>query len=506
MSRSSGILLPVFSLPSPWGIGDMGAGADAFLSFLERSRQRTWQVLPVTVTDGGLAHSPYSSPSAFAGNPLLISPELLFEKAPDLRPEGVASLRGDERVKTDPDSIRSSVRYETATAEKDRILRDAFVRMAPLLREESARFRRDNSHWIEDYALFRAIKRSFGGLPWWKWPEPLRFRDASALDDFRDTQSAEIDFTVFEQWCFDDQWRDLRARCARAGVSLLGDLPIYVMGDSAEVWSRPELFDLDGDLRPVRVAGVPPDYFSKDGQRWGNPVYAWERHKATGFDWWISRLARALSLYDRVRIDHFRGLVAFWAVHREEATARNGAWFPVPTESFFRRIRETFPTMPFLAENLGVITPDVTKTMADNGLPGMLVLQFAFGDGLATNPYAPHNHTGANIVYTGTHDNNTTLGWFDSDATPAERKNLAAYVGHAVTRSTACGDMIRLAMASVATECILPMQDILERGADARMNTPSTASGNWLWRIGNDDLSRERATAIRNMTSFFGRG
>ncbi len=506
MSRSSGILLPVFSLPSPWGIGDMGAGADAFLSFLERAHQRTWQMLPVTVTDGGLGHSPYSSPSAFAGNPLLISPELLFEKSPELLSGDIASLPGDACVQSDSDSITGTVRYEAASARKGRLLRDACVRMAPLWREESELFRRKNAHWIEDYALFRAIKRSSGGLPWWKWPEPLRFRDASALDDFRDMQSAEIDFTVFEQWSFDEQWRCLRGRCANAGVSLLGDLPIYVMGDSAEVWSRPELFDLDGDLRPVRVAGVPPDYFSKNGQRWGNPVYAWERHEATGFDWWISRLSRALSLYDRVRIDHFRGLVSFWAVHRDEKTARNGSWFPAPTESFFRRIRETFPNMPFLAENLGVITPDVTKTMSDNGLPGMLVLQFAFGEGVATNPYAPHNHTRANIVYTGTHDNNTTLGWFDSDAAPAERKNLETYLGHAVTRSTVCGDMIRLAMASVATECILPMQDILELGAGARMNTPSTASGNWLWRIGNEDLSDERADALQNMTSFFGRG
>jgi 4-alpha-glucanotransferase len=495
MSRSSGILLPVFSLPSPWGIGDMGEGADRFLSFLVRTRQRTWQVLPVTATDGGLGHSPYSAPSAFAGNPLLICPELLPD-APlcdRAHAAGMASLSQD------------SVSYEAAFVLKDALLREAFSRNAQRLGNELESFRKTHAAWIEDYALFRAIRHTSGGLPWWKWPEPLRTRDSQALENFRDARADEIEFVVFEQWCFDEQWRHLKERCRNAGVSILGDLPIYVMGDSADVWSHPELFDLDASLRPVRVAGVPPDYFSRDGQRWGNPVYAWERHEATGFDWWISRLSRALSLYDRVRIDHFRGLVAFWGVPRDEKTARNGSWFPVPTEVFFRRVREVFPTMPFLAENLGVITSDVTKTMNENALPGMLVLHFAFGDGIAANPYAPHNHTKANIVYTGTHDNNTTLGWFLSDSTPEERRNLSEYVGRDVTHRTVCADMVRLAMSSVADECVIPLQDILCLGADARMNTPSTRSGNWTWRFRSETLDAADSAALARMTSLFGR-
>lgn len=367
LNRACGILLPVPSLPGGFGAGDLGKPAHDFVDFLSRSGQTIWQVLPLTVTDEALGNSPYSSPSAFAGNPLCISPEDLVTRGLLFRDE----LSGHPAFPED------RVDYGPARAFREEILRLAFSRFTP--GEEYLAFLREQEYWLQDYVLFTAIKGLFKGSPWNGWPEEIRGRDEKALLEASGDLRRELDYLRFVQFLFFSQMKSLRAKCRQAGVELIGDLPIYVNYDSADVWSRQSFFCLDEELLPIEVAGVPPDYFSETGQLWGNPLYNWESLKKNGFSWWIRRLRHSLSLFDTVRIDHFRGLLAYWAVPYGDKTAKGGTWKPVPSEDFFNAVRKELPSPSFLAENLGVITPDVTEAMEFLGFPGMAVALFAFG-------------------------------------------------------------------------------------------------------------------------------
>lgn len=496
--RRSGILLHPTSLPSPFGMGDIGPEADRFLQFLEASGQTVWQVLPLGVTDNALDNSPYSSPSAFAGNPLLISPELLLR-------EGLLHERDlDDDVNFPPGRID----YIRAGHLRFHLLGRAWVSYFREGRgdvEAFLRFRRDESHWVEDFALFMAIKKRLGGLPWYLWPESLRDRDPGAIGEQRQVLGEEIERQIFGQFLFFRQWDRLRGLARDKGVLLLGDLPIYVSMDSADVWTEPGLFQLGEDRRPVAVAGVPPDYFSETGQRWGNPLYDWNAMRDDGFNWWIRRLKHSLRLFDRLRIDHFRGLLQYWSIPADGETAIGGCWEDVPSEALFKTLRDAFPGMPFIAENLGIITPDVVAVMEELGLSGMLVLLFAFGGDVARNIYAPHNHVPNDLVYTGTHDNNTVRGWWEEEADLLQKERVRAYLGYDPEDRGVHMAFTRMALASVARLAILPLQDLLGLGAEARMNRPSGREGNWSWRLERAEDYEGMTGDLRGLTELYGR-
>ena len=497
--RSAGILLPVTSLPSQYGIGDLGPEALKFAGFLHDSGQRIWQLLPMTAIDPGCGNSPYSPTSAFAGNHLLVSPELLVEDGL-LTPDELKKFA----AKYDFSASTERVDYESARAFKTEILSAAYKHC---MKKGGKKFREfvKSTEWLEDFAVFSVIKHTQGGSPWYDWPEDLRHRDAKALAEFKAEYAEEIALQEFYQYVFFDQTSRLKSGVNELGIELVGDMPLYVTMDCADVWQNPGLFDLDDDLNPVTVAGVPPDYFSATGQLWGNPTYKWEAHEALGFDWWIRRLKNLLSMFDRVRIDHFRGLIAYWAVPAGEETAKNGEWVDVPYKKFFAALSENFPEMPFWAENLGIITPDVEAVRQQYSLPGMLVLHFAWGNP-ADNPYAPHNHTRNSVVYTGTHDNNTSRGWFENDASSEEIKNFSSYIGRDVMDGYIfTSEVTRLAVSSVADTAIIPMQDYLRLNADARINIPSTPSGNWSWRMKSDAISDGLADRIKAACTLYGR-
>jgi 4-alpha-glucanotransferase len=493
LNRACGILLPVPSLPGGYGSGDLGKPAHDFVDFLSRSGQTIWQVLPLTVTDGALGNSPYSSPSAFAGNPLCISPDDLVTRGLLLRDE----LSGHPAFPED------RIDYGPARAFREEILRIAFSRFSP--GEEYGAFLREQEHWLEDYVLFTALKGIYKGTPWNGWPEKIRGRDETALREAAGDLRGELDYLRFVQYIFFSQMKSLRAKCREAGVELIGDLPIYVNYDSADVWSRQSFFCLGGDLLPTEVAGVPPDYFSETGQLWGNPLYNWDTLKKNGFSWWIRRLRHSLSLFDTVRIDHFRGLLAYWAIPFGDKTAERGTWRPVPSADFFNAVRKELPSPPFLAENLGVITPDVTEAMESMGFPGMAVALFAFGGGMRDNPHIPHNYRRELAAYTGTHDNNTIEGWYSEDATGDELQAFREYTGRSAGGESAADTIIRLVLSSVAERAVVPLQDYLGLGSEGRMNTPSVPSGNWEWKARQEHLSGELSGRMANLAAIYGR-
>lgn len=493
--RKSGILLPMTSLPSRFGIGDLGPEAFRFAEFLHEAGQSLWQVLPLTATDPGCGNSPYSPTSAFAGSHILISPEALVDEG--LLDKGYL----DALPPFDP----THVDYDTVLTTRGKLLRKAW-----------ARFQRSGSNpgfqafcerekdWLRGYCLFVAIKKVMKGKPWHEWPHGLKFREPDALEKFEEQHRDDVMFQSFLQYLFAKQMAALREHLKKLDIELVGDVPVYVTWDCADVWQHPELFDLDEELNPVSVAGVPPDYFSAKGQLWGNPTYNWEAMKKTDFHWWVERLRHLLTFFDCVRIDHFRGLVAYWALPADAETAEHGEWRDVPYKEFFGRLAEVFPEMPFWAENLGILTPEVEELRTSLSLPGMLILQFAFGDP-AKNPYSPHNHTPVNVVYTGTHDNNTSRGWFEQDASEGERENLAAYLGRALTGETAPLELARMALASVAKVAVIPMQDWLDLDAEARINVPSTPRDNWTWRMAPGAATPELAERIRSLSAIYGR-
>jgi 4-alpha-glucanotransferase len=482
--RRAGILMHVTSLPGGASNGVLGADAYRFVDFLAAAGITVWQTLPVCPTAVG--GSPYSSPSASAGNPLLIDLEDLVARGWLPRPASGAAVPRDRvgRLERLGDALRG---FEAGATEADR--------------REFNYFLQANHRWLEPYCCFQAIKDEQQGRPWWEWPPELRDRDPVALDTARGRLARSLMLLRFEQFVFDQQWRRLRAYANERGVHIFGDLPIFVADDSADVWGRREYFDLDAAGRPSNVAGVPPDYFSATGQRWGNPLYHWGRMAEEGFRWWIERMRRQFELFDIVRIDHFRGFEAYWEIPGDEETAMNGRWVPGPGAAVFVALREALGELPIVAEDLGVITPEVTALRKAMGFPGMKILQFAF-DGGADNPYLPHNHEVDAVVYTGTHDNDTTMGWFDS-RDRAEQERIRDYLGRPQERLHWA--LIRASMRSIARLAVVPMQDVIGMGTEARMNMPGTTEGNWAWRMEWGQLPEDAAARLRAMVELYGR-
>ncbi len=492
LPRRCGILCHPTCLPGPFGIGDMGEAAYRFIDFMASAGQSAWQILPLGPT--GFGDSPYQPFSAFAGSPLLIDPRQLVDE--QLLTVGDLTL---------PDPFADDhVRYGEVIAFKHMVLRNAFRRLhqaSPEYQKAMATFREEQSAWLEDYALFMALKQRHGWAPWVEWDEEIALRQPSAVSHWRQELQEEIDYRCFLQFLFERQWQRLHAYARDSGISIIGDLPIFVGHDSADVWSHRELFRLDDKGRPTVVAGVPPDYFSPTGQRWGNPLYRWDVMAENGYAWWIRRLERVLSHVDQVRIDHFRGFVAYWEVPAEEPTAVNGRWVPGPGRAFFDAVRDELGDLPIIAEDLGLITKDVTALRKELGLPGMTVLHFAF-DGEPGNPHIPHNHERRSVAYTGTHDNDTTVGWYAA-LDEAEAHRVRLYTGS--DGSAIHWDMIRLVLTSVSELAIYPVQDVLGLGSAARMNLPGRAQANWTWRCAPDALSPGLAQALSELAAVTGR-
>jgi 4-alpha-glucanotransferase len=502
--RSSGVLLHPTSLPGRFGIGDLGKEAYRFADFLIASDQSLWQVLPLGPT--GFGDSPYQCFSSFANNPLLISPEVLVEDG--LLAE--ADLKGAPRMAAEAVDFGRVIDYkstllarafENFRRAKRKSLRDGFVT-----------FTTEAAGWLEDYALFRALKDAHGGAGWNRWPPELARREAHALAAARERLRDQIEAQKFYQFLFDRQWSALKRYCNQNAIKIVGDIPIFVAYDSADVWANPDLFKLNEDGSPRVVAGVPPDYFSKTGQLWGNPIYNWARHRETGYGWWKDRLRATLSTVDIVRVDHFRGFAAAWEVPAGDTTAERGHWVEVPGRELFARLRQDFGEMPIIAEDLGVITPDVQALRDDLGFPGMRILQFGFRN--ITNTDLPHNYVRNTVVYTGTHDNDTAVGWFNSKAgrgstrtaqqIAREKKFCLEYLntdGREIN-----WDFIRAAQASVADMAVTPAQDLLGLGSEARMNLPASTSGNWRWRMKPGALTKALGKRLRGLTQVYLRG
>ena len=496
MRRGSGILLHIISLPSRFGIGDVGPSACKFIDFLEEAGQTNWQVLPLNPTSNGEKNSPYSSSSAFAGNIKLISPELLVRDN-YISPQSLIDL---------PSFSADRIDYEAAMAIKSEFLNQAYDNFKRRPDKSGyEKFNAESFYWLDDFALFVALKEHFKELSWAEWPPELRDREPKALASYSQKLQERIEKEKFWQYIFFSQWTELKDYSHGHGIRIVGDLPIYMSHQSSDVWAHPELFKLDEQKKPAFVSGVPPDYFSKTGQLWGNPVYNWERIKETGFDWWIKRVRHNLNLCDLLRIDHFRGLIGYWEVSAGEKTAINGKWVAAPGTEFFTTLKNNFSSLPIIAEDLGIITSDVKELMAKFEIPGMKVLLFAFGGDLAENPYVPHNHIKNCLIYTGTHDNNTIRGWYDDDASEIEKTNLANYLGWEPASDNIHWILIRMVMMSVADMVLIPMQDILGLGSEARLNTPSTIQGNWLWRLEETQLTPVISEKLKEMAQIYGR-
>ncbi|MDR3765390.1 MAG: 4-alpha-glucanotransferase [Acidobacteriota bacterium] len=479
--RSSGILLHPTSFPSHGGIGDLGPAAYEFIDFLATSRQGLWQILPLNPT--GYGNSPYSSTSAFAGSPLLVSLERLAERG----------LIAWERVRA-LDVREGRVDYPGVKRQKMPLLREAATNfLATATGEARAAFDgfvQENAWWLEDFVLFDALRRRFDRRSWNTWPRELAHREPAALAAAREELRDELARLRFLQFAFFDQWRALHAYCRERGVKIVGDVAIFVSYDSSDVWTHPENFLLDEKtLEPLAVAGVPPDAFSATGQRWGNPLYRWDALRERGYDWWVRRMSWALTTCDIIRLDHFRGFVQHWEIPASEPTAVHGRWVDGPGNDLFRVLNERLGKLPFIAEDLGVITADVNALRERWQMPGMRILQFAFGNPGA-HVYLPHRYTANSVVYTGTHDNDTTLGWWQSCA-GYEREMAEALLGDCTDGANWA--MIRLAAGSTANLCVVPLQDVLSLGAEARMNIPSLPNGNWAWRYAPGSLRAELA-------------
>lgn len=491
--RASGIILHPTSLPGPYGIGELGSAAYAFVDFLVQAGQRLWQLMPLGPT--GYGDSPYASPSAFAGNPLLISLERL-------RDQGLLSEADLSQM---PDFPADRVDFGAVIPCKMAMLRRSFARWqetaGPGEREAFAAFQNEHRAWLEDFALFMAIKDAHTSVAWVEWPAEYATRQPEALARARAELADEIRCHRYLQFQFFRQWRALREYANGHGVRMIGDVPIFVAADSADAWANPHLFYLDDRGRPTHVAGVPPDYFSPTGQRWGNPHYRWEAMSESGYAWWIDRFRQTFRLVDILRIDHFRGFEACWEVPASAETAVNGRWVKGPGLALFRAIEAALGDLPIIAEDLGFITPEVEAMRLAMGFPGMRVLQFAF-DGGAANPFLPHNYVPETVVYTGTHDNDTTRGWHDS-APEQERAAFWRYTGQ--SGGSASWEMLRLALASVARMALFPLQDALGLGSEARMNIPGSDQGNWTWRYQGWHLREGLAADLAEMSRTYGR-
>lgn len=489
-SRVAGILLHPTSLPGPGGIGTLGEYARRFVDALERSGIGLWQVLPLGPT--GYGDSPYSALSAFAGNPFLIALEPLVERG---------WLQATELARL-PQSPSEAVDFGELVPAKMAVLRLAFDRFdVHQVGESYHHFLEENAGWLDDFCVYMAIKDAQGGEPWSRWSADLRSRDAAALSAQRGDLATEIDFHRFVQFTFFEQWSALKQYANQRNIQIVGDIPIFVAHDSADVWANQALFQLDDRGLPIVVAGVPPDYFSPTGQLWGNPHYRWEVMAANGYQWWIDRFRMCLRLVDMVRLDHFRGFAAAWAIPYGNPTAEWGEWTPSPGHALFYALEAALPSAAIIAEDLGVITPDVEQLRATFGFPGMKILQFAFGAG-PSGAGLPHNYECNTVVYTGTHDNDTTAGWFTA-IEPGEQEFVLRYL--ASTGQDVVWDLIRLAFASVADLAIVPLQDVLRAGGPSRMNSPGQAEGNWSWRFVDGAISELDVMNLRALVETYGR-
>ena len=492
LQRSSGILLPIFSLPSKYGVGTLGQAAYDFIDFLADADQAWWQILPVGPTSYG--DSPYQCYSTFAGNPYFVDLDLLVE-------DGL--LKKSELKGVDFGSDPAQVDYGKLFENRFPLLRRAYARGKVTMAEAFAAFRKENERWLDDYALFMAAKDHFSGKPWTEWPDDdLRMHRPDAVRRWSETLAEDVEFYSFIQLLFFRQWDAMHAYALDHGVGIIGDLPIYVAMDSADTWSSPESFQLDDQNVPTAVSGVPPDYFSEDGQLWGTPLYRWDAMRADGYGWWIRRVEGAAKLYDALRIDHFRGFEAYWSVPYGDKTAKNGKWVKGPGMDLVGRLTGWFHDVQFIAEDLGFITPELQALLTESGLPGMKVLEFAF-DSREPSNYLPHTYGPNCICYTGTHDNTTLAAWRD-EADPDDVAFADEYLGLNDEEGRNIG-MIRGGMSSVAVLFVAQLQDWLNTGAESRINTPGKLGGNWLWRLQKDELPDDLAKKIARMTRNYGR-
>ncbi len=501
--RSSGILLHPTSLPGPYGIGELGPEAHRFAEFLHEAGQKIWQVLPLGPT--GYGDSPYQCFSAFAGNPLLLSLDMLVERG----------YLQHKDLQNRPLFPADHTDFDRVIEWKLPLLARAYENFAgmELDREAYEQFCRTHAWWLDDFALFMALKHLHKNAMWTMWQPGYALRDATALEEARRGLHANIERQKFIQFEFERQWSELKAHCEQIGIRLMGDVPIYVALDSSDVWSHPEMFELLPDGKPRVVAGVPPDYFSATGQLWGNPIYRWQRHAEQGYAWWITRFRRSLEMLDLIRLDHFRGFEAYYEIPAGDNTAVNGRWVKGPGAPLFEALEKALGPLPVVAENLGVITPEVEALRNRFGLPGMAILQFAFGNDPQAPDFKPHNYPHHLVAYTGTHDNDTVVGWWhstgaaDSTRTAAEVSKEMNYARRYLNTdgSEINWVMIRTLMASVADTALFPLQDVLGVGSEGRMNLPGTASGNWRWRYRETDLAPAMAARLKQMAETYER-
>jgi 4-alpha-glucanotransferase len=496
--RASGILLHITSLASPYGIGDLGPCAYQFVDFLSKARQSYWQILPTNPTDGINSHSPYSCYSAFAGNTLMISPDLLLKER----------WISKSDLQDPPKFVKGSINYPVVIHWKMKLLRMAFEQFKRR-RSEAASFElfcSQQGYWLDDFALFVVLKSHFEGRLWADWPKAFKLRDPAALRSFAKKNREQIMRIKFEQYLFSKQWNALKRYCQEKSVEIIGDIPIYVNYDSADVWTYQKFFKLDRYHQPKFVSGVPPDYFSKTGQRWGNPVYDWKKLRRDGYSWWLKRIEHNIELFDYVRIDHFRGFASFWQIPAAERIAVFGQWVKAPGNHFFATLLKTFKKLPIIAEDLGYITPDVIKLIKRFKFPGMRVLLFAFDDYSKHNPHRPENYPKNSVVYTGTHDNNTVRGWFEKDASWHAKENVCHHFHGPLSVQAVSWEFVREVMKSEANTAIVPMQDVLGLGDEARINRPSTVANNWQWRMKPNAIRDSLAKKLAALTKATHRG
>lgn len=489
--RTSGVLMPISSLPSPYGIGTMGKDAREFVDFLVRGGQTYWQILPICPTSYG--DSPYQSFSSFAGNPYFIDLELLCEEK---------LLTKDECESFDWGDNRRYIDYGVMYVSRYALLKKAYARFMKNAPGDFYDFCSQEEQWLEEYALFMALKDVNGGKAWGEWEESLRVRKPEALEKAREKYKDEIMFYKVLQFLFFKQWRQLKAYANKKGIQIIGDVPIYVAGDSADVWANPTQFYLDEDLNPIEVAGCPPDAFSVDGQLWGNPLFAWDEMKKDNYAWWTKRIKAMSELYDIIRIDHFRGFDSYYAIPAKDKTAKNGKWKEGPGMALFTQLEKKLGKLPIIVEDLGFLTPSVVKLLKDSGFPGMKVIQFAFDSREGSN-YLPHTYTPHCVVYTGTHDNDTVMGWFDT--APEHCIEFAKEYLNLTTEEGYNWGMMRGAWASVADMTIMPIQDIIGLGSEARINIPSTLGENWKWRARKGEVTAEMADRLYRYMEMYGR-
>lgn len=498
-ARSAGVLAHITSLPGPFGIGDLGQSSKLFADFLHRTHQSVWQVLPLTPINESAAYSPYSSSSGMAGNQLLISPEGLLM-------QGLLTKKDLEEYYKPPGS---KVDFSVVEKDKHELLALAFHNFRKKKAASAHAAFKDfcirEKYWLQDFAMYTTLRAVYENTPWFQWPKEFRTRNLKALKEFERENRNAIEFIKWTQFVFNIQWLSLKTYCNQRGIQLMGDLPFYVSHDSSDVWAYPEVFSLERDGQVREVAGVPPDYFNDKGQLWGMPVFRWDVLKKQRYDWWVRRITRNLELTDIIRLDHFRAFSAYWSVPAGEKTAINGKWIKGPGGLFFRRLKTVFGDLPFLAEDLGDIDEPVHTLRNEFDFPGMKVLQFAFSGDLAKSAYIPHNYVENFAVYTGTHDNNTTRGWFRKDATKEEKKNLDRYLSRPVTERNIHLELIELAYSSVARVAIIPLQDLLGLDEKSRMNTPASTTNNWHWRCTQTQLDGINEEWLSDLTLKFNR-